>query len=79
MEYYTLDYYQDQYQKEYDEAKSENLLNQFVDSCDYRFTEGKHIGGCGHGKAPKGTDKKGGCEINIDNNECPRMPIAESG
>ncbi len=31
-------------------------------ACPYRFTEGKHEGGCGHGNAPKGTDTKGGCD-----------------
>lgn len=31
-------------------------------SCSYRFGKGKHEGGCGHGKAPKGFDTKGGCD-----------------
>lgn len=44
-----------------------------LDDCPYRFSEGKHLGGCGHGDAPKGTDCKGGCFTNIENSECPRF------
>ena len=58
---------------DYELSKSEDELNQFIDSCPYRFSDGKHIGGCGCGDAPKGSDTKGGCHRNHENNECPRL------
>lgn len=39
--------------------------------CPYEFTSGKHPGGCGHGRAPKGSDAKDGCRDLIERGLCP--------
>lgn len=67
MIYHTIESY------DYKLSKSESLLHDFIENCPYRFTKGKHIGGCGVSNAPKRSDTKGGCARNVDNSECPRM------
>ena len=60
--------------REYELSMAEDETNQFIYNCPYRFSSGKHEGGCGHGDAPKGRDKKNGCNDNWDEAACPRVP-----
>lgn len=43
--------------------------------CPYEFAEGKHEGGCGHGKAPKGYDTRNGCLRLTEERLCPIQEV----
>ena len=58
------------------ELSMEELQN-FLDTCHYKFSKGNQIGGCGHNDAPKGSDKKGGCDRNQDREECPILEFLD--